>query len=131
MKKILLICVAAIGLNGCFYVSDDFSGKGFRMEEGDVFPPALLSFCPREKRFFTQVVNNGFGTYEVDGQNVKFTLIGSTMMMGEPENMARERRLTEALPKVTSYTLSDKTLTLNVADGEPLVFTEVGVNYCQ
>lgn len=67
--------------------------------------------------------NRMMGSYEhgeVQGE-ISIALGGTTMMMCPEELMLQERSIQELLPKVTSYTVADDTLTLTTDDGKTIV----------
>lgn len=67
-------------------------------------------------------VNNYFGSFEKDGNKIKFGPAGSTMMAG-PENLMKiERQYLQNLAKINAYSLNGKTLTLTGTDNLTLTF---------
>ena len=65
--------------------------------------------------------NSYFGGYTIDGADISFTDMGSTMMACEPQVMDSEQMYLDAMSKVDSFTATDDTLTLS-GDGVELVF---------
>lgn len=84
-----------------------------------------LTFSDTDNRYFGQVVNRYFGTYEF-GPDGKLTLSGaaSTLMLGPSELMQTEQDYLQNLTKVIGYTASDTGLTLELSDGTSLEFTK-------
>ena len=66
--------------------------------------------------------NNFFGTFEVAGDKLTFSALGSTMM-GCPEGMDTERAFLQALGETNRYEISGQFLTL-YADDRPLARLE-------
>lgn len=67
--------------------------------------------------------NRYFGSYQLDGQSLTFTPMGSTMMACPEPQMAQEAAFIAALSSVASYTIVGDQLQLTNAEGaEVLVF---------
>ena len=84
-----------------------------------------LSFDANEMRVNGQVVNLYNGTYEVNGDKIKFGPFASTMMMGPMDAMQTEQDYFQFMATVESYDLTDARLTLENADGKEIVFQQV------
>lgn len=84
-----------------------------------------LSFDANEMRVNGQVVNLYNGSYEADGDNIKFSPFASTMMMGPMDAMQTEQDYFQFMTTVETYDLSDGRLTLRNADGKEIVFQQV------
>lgn len=84
-----------------------------------------LSFDANEMRVNGQVVNLYNGTYEVNGDKIKFGPFASTMMMGPMDAMQTEQDYFQFMATVESYDLTDGRLTLKNADGKEIVFQQV------
>ncbi len=121
MKKIMISCAVAACLAGCG-PTDKLAGNAYQLTEPAAVMPIVLAFAPDENRFYGQAVNNYFGTYTIDGQNIAFSPVGTTMMMGAPDEMAAERTYLQSLPDVTTYRQTGNTLTLTKKDGQTLTF---------
>ncbi len=110
MKKILLALTAVFLLNAC---SDSapvsLKGKNFAFENDKAI---TLSFDANENKFHGKVLNNYFGSYTIDKNNIKFGPIASTMMAGPENEMKKEQAYFQNLGKVTTYSLKDKVLEL-------------------
>ena len=84
-----------------------------------------LSFDPTEMRVNGQVVNLYNGSYEVNGDQIKFSPFASTMMMGPMDAMQTEQDYFQFMTTVETYDLTDGRLTLKNADGKEIVFQQV------
>lgn len=84
-----------------------------------------LSFDANEMRVNGQVVNLYNGTYEVNGDKIKFGPFASTMMMGPMDAMQTEQDYFQFMATVESYDLTDGRLTLKNADGKEIVFQQI------
>lgn len=70
----------------------------------------------------TSACNSYFGGYTINGAEIAFTGVGSTMMACEPQEvMDSETKYLQALALVDAFTASDETLTLT-GEGVELVF---------
>ncbi len=84
-----------------------------------------LTFDATEMRVNGQVVNLYNGTYEAEGDKIKFGPMASTMMMGPMNAMQTEQDYFQFLTTVESYSLEDGRLTLKNAEGKEIVFQQV------
>ena len=84
-----------------------------------------LSFDANEMRVNGQVVNLYNGSYEVNGNQIKFSPFASTMMMGPMDAMQTEQDYFQFMTTVETYDLDDGRLTLKNADGKEIVFQQV------
>ena len=89
MKKLLTGLVAILMVVACSKSSESLRGKSFVTETANG-TKITLNFDATENRVSGKVVNNFFGPYEIDGNNIKFGMIGSTMMMGPEDAMKAE-----------------------------------------
>ena len=64
------------------------------------------------------------GTYEVDGDQITFSEVTSTLMACEDARMAQESVVTQVLSGTAEYEIQDDTLTLTNGDNV-LIFTAV------
>ena len=86
---------------------------------------ASLEFDAAEKRFSGYAdCNRLFGGYEQNGRTLRFSAVASTLMMCEPEQMAREQALSRALENTAAYSLDSRTLKLLDQQGNTLVEAE-------
>lgn len=84
-----------------------------------------LSFDANEMKVNGQVVNLYHGTYEANGDKIKFGPMASTMMMGPQNAMQTEQDYFQFLTTVESYSLEEGRLTLKNAEGKEIVFQQV------
>ena len=84
-----------------------------------------LSFDANEMRVNGQVVNLYNGSYEVNGNQIKFSPFASTMMMGPMDAMQTEQDYFQFMTTVETYDLNDGRLVLKNADGKEIVFQQV------
>lgn len=123
MKKLLTGLFAILMIVSCGKSSESLRGKSFVTETANG-TKITLNFDATENRISGKVVNNFFGPYEIDGNNIKFGMIGSTMMMGPEDAMKAEYEFFQVLSKVDSYSVEGKKLFLKTPDGS-LEFTLV------
>lgn len=106
--------------------NETFNGKNYSLSGQNNNAEITLGFDNKENRFFGKAaVNNYFGIYAIDGNNISFANMGATMMMGERELMDVEAAYIENMSKVNSYKLDGKKLYLYTGDGKELVFDEI------
>jgi heat shock protein HslJ len=67
-------------------------------------------------------VNSYFTDYTVEGEEIEFGPIGSTMMAGDEKLMTAEAAYFELLGTVTTFTVTTDTLTLKAEDQEVLTY---------
>ena len=84
-----------------------------------------LSFDANEMRVNGQVVNLYNGSYEVNGNQIKFSPFASTMMMGPMDAMQTEQDYFQFMTTVETYDLNNGRLVLKNADGKEIVFQQV------
>jgi heat shock protein HslJ len=88
----------------------------------DVDHPITLTFEEDNAIAGSSGCNSYFGGYTLEGSDISFTEMGSTMMACEPaEVMDAEGMYLDAMSKVDSFTATDDTLTMT-GDGVELVF---------
>lgn len=120
MKKIVSAIIAALALTACSKSEDTVVGKNYVLLPEKAI---TLTFDAKENRFYGQAVNNYFGEYKIDKNNITLTLIGSTMMAAPEEEMKKEMDYFQNLGKIKTYTLNGKNLELN-GDGVKLQYEE-------
>lgn len=126
MKKLLAVFLALFVAVSCSKSADTFKGKMYKLTTSPSDMNITLGFDENENRFFGKALNNYFGSYSIDGNEMIFGAIGTTMMAG-PENMMQaESNYLAALPNVNGYSLSGKKLVLKTSAGEELIFEETG-----
>ncbi|MBD5391544.1 META domain-containing protein [bacterium] len=115
-----LAALAACG-NGEETVS--LAGKKFVSSQPDT--TITMAFDENEMRVYGRVVNMYNGPYSIDGHNIKFGNIASTMMMGPAAAMDTEREYFQFLSTATKYDITDGRLTLTNDGGKEIVFQQV------
>ena len=100
------------------------SGRSFVLNNPENGATVTLNFDANENRFYGKVVNNYFGSYEVNGLQIKFGNPASTMMMGPLPLMEAESNYLKTIEKVDSFALEGKILKLRTPDGTVLKFQE-------
>lgn len=119
MKKIFALCSVLL-LMACAEKSNSLNGE-YKMLNAPEGAEITLGFD--DTRFFGKAaINNYFGSFEKDGNHIKLSPAGSTMMAG-PENLMKvEYQYLQNLEKVDAYTLDGSKLTLTGADNLKMVF---------
>jgi heat shock protein HslJ len=118
MKKVFLSLAMMLSLLGCEETSTlNLKGKEFRLKDSNY----TLLFDKEENKFYGKAVNNYFGVYVLDKNNIKLELQGSTMMMAPLDDMEKENKYFEDLKKISTYKLEQNTLSLK-GNGVELVF---------
>lgn len=126
MKKLCSIMFAILLMVGCSASSDgSFKGKNYKLTYAENGADITLGFSPTENKYHGRVVNNYFGMYTIDGNSIKFGPTGSTMMMGPQKLMQAEQNYFQTLPKIKTFKVHGKKLTLTTDNGEKLVFEEI------
>lgn len=126
MKKFLSVFLCILIMSGCGAKAESFKGKEYKLRNAENNAEIILGFGADGNRFFGKVVNNYFGTYAVEKDNISFGPAGATMMMGPEALMDAESNYLQMLPAITSFSLDGKKLVLKTADGKELVFEEIG-----
>lgn len=116
MRKLLTALFAVLMVVACGKSAESLRGKSFAAQS-DNGTNITLNFDAAENRVSGKVVNNFFGPYELDGNSLKFGMVGSTMMMGPEDAMKTEYEFFQFLGKVESYSLEGNKLILKTADG--------------
>ena len=120
MKKLFYTFIASLVISGCSNADvANFKGRTFVLEGKEI----SITFDAAENKFYGKAVNNYFGVYSIDKNNIKMELQGSTMMMGPSDKMVAETKYFNDLNGVTSYTLQGDVLTLK-SNGVDLRYLE-------
>lgn len=110
MKNFLLAICTLLMLSACKEnVETSLKGKTFTLENNKNI---TISFDAKENRFYGKAVNNYFGEYKIENNNITLSQVGSTMMMGPETEMEKEQKYFNELTKVKTYKLKNKTLEL-------------------
>lgn len=128
MSKFMSLIAGILMISACSAQEpDSFSGKEYKLTQAPNNAEITLGFDGKENRYFGKsAVNNYFGAYTLEGENLSFGPAGATMMAGPEPLMEAEREYLQFLADVKSYKLEDKKLILNGAEGKTLVFEETG-----
>jgi len=127
MKKILGLFAGILMLAACgSQEAETFKGYEYKLLNAPNDTRVTLAFDHTEDRYFGKIVNNYFGTYTVEGENITFGPAASTMMMGLPEGMEAESSFLQALPNVKTFEFIDGNLVLTADDDTQLVFEKIG-----
>lgn len=128
MKKVLLSIILGLSLIGCSSLrklpNQDFLGKSYSLASSSKDYKISIEFA--EDNFFGYSgVNNYFGKYQVQGNNLKFSAIGSTMMSGPTKAMNAEINYLDNLSKVNSFNFENDQLILKTINGKKLLFNKI------
>lgn len=126
MKKLLSLMLALVVVVGCAAKDNSFKGKEYKLTDAENGAEITLGFSATENRYFGKAVNNYFGMYTLEGNQITFGPAGSTMMMGPQPMMEAEGNYFKALPMTKTFNLDGKKLTLKTSEGKSLVFEEIG-----
>ncbi|MCL2338624.1 MAG: META domain-containing protein [Proteobacteria bacterium] len=114
-----VLAVAACGKNGAAV-----SLRGYECSTNVNGTTITLNFAADADRVSGKVVNTYNGPYEINGKNIKFGVMASTMKMGINANaMQVEYNYFKFLPTVNTFQLSSNGVLLLIsADGKGLRF---------
>jgi len=128
MKKVLLSIVLGLSLIGCSSLKSvpnkKVLGKSYVLSSSSKDYKISLNFA-EDNVFGYSGVNNYFGKYEVQGNNLKFDAIGSTLMSGPTKAMKAEIDYLNSLGEVNSFYFSKEQLVLKTINGKKLLFNEI------
>ena len=121
MKKILSLC-SILMLFACSNKAVSLDGE-YKMLNAPENAEITIGF--EGDRYFGQsAVNRYFGSFEKEGDKIKFGPAGATMMAGPEENMKAESAVLGAIAKVASVKADGENLLL--LDEEKNVVMELG-----
>ena len=128
MSKILSLLAGVLLFAACSsQEQNSFVGKEYKLTQAPNNTEISLGFDGKENRYFGKsAVNNYFGAYTLEGENLSFGPAGATMMAGPEPLMKAEQEYLQFLADVKSYKLEGKKLILNATDGKTLTFEETG-----
>lgn len=127
MKKYFAACLMLLAVAACSSKPEQsFKGKEYQLLQAQNDAVITLAFDDQELRYFGKIVNNYFGSYELDGKKIKFGPAASTMMMGPEDLMEAEQNFLQILPKIVSYHFVDDNLVLVTDNGQELAFKYLG-----
>ncbi len=125
MKKLLLGIMMLISVGAC-KPDATIQGNEYRLNDTPEDVEITLGFAPVENRFFGKAVNRYFGTYKIEGNQLKLGPVGSTMMMGPETAMNAEQQYFQDLSHVNTFQVTEDTLTLKLSDNKTLTFRKIG-----
>ena len=125
--KFFAVAAGILTLAACDNGADSAALKGRNFYVVENGTPVTITFDETENRVGGRIVNIYNGTYEIDGNHIKFGPMATTMMMGPAEAMQTEREYLQFLDTVETYKLKKDQLTLKGADGREVVFVETEI----
>ncbi len=128
MKKILSVVAMVLFMAACGTKEETFKGKEYTLVNPENDVEVIFGFDADENRFYGKIVNNFFGSYQAEGNKIKFGQVGTTMMMGPREAMEAEKNFLDMLPNVTNIDLKKQEMVLTTADQKYILFKEIGTS---
>lgn len=128
MSKILSLLAGILMFSACSAQEpNSFVGKEYKLTRAPNNAEITLGFDGKENRYFGKAaVNNYFGAYTLEGENLSFGPAGATMMAGPEPLMTAEQEYLQFLADVKSYKLEGNKLILTGAEDKTLTFEETG-----
>lgn len=117
MKK--FICILGLFLCACAPKAETPVGKNFVLIQAAQPMPITLTL-DADGRFYGKAVNNYFGVYQINENQIQMDLQGQTMMMGPIPQMQAEDDFFKSLREIKSFDFKNNQLILN-AD-KPYIF---------
>lgn len=121
MKK---ICALVLGLMlaACNKeATPEIKGNDYILLDAPEGMEITLSFAPDASEFYGQAVNRYFGNYKLDGNKIKFSTVGSTMMAAPEPMMNAETNYFKALDNIENISIENGNLILS-GDNSKLKF---------
>ena len=129
MKKILIAVLMCLSILGCKdettikKSSPSVKGVEYVLMNTPNDATITLTFSGEDNRYFGKVLNNYFGSYEMQNNgSLHLSGAASTMMAGPRDLMQLEQDYFIKLSKVIGYEISGDILTLHLSDGQTLVY---------
>ena len=129
MKKILIAVLMCLSILGCKdettikKSSPSVKGVEYVLMNTPNDATITLTFSGEDNRYFGKVLNNYFGSYEMqDNGSLHLSGAASTMMAGPRDLMQLEQDYFIKLSKVIGYEISGETLTLHLSNNDKLEF---------
>ena len=129
MKKILVAILMCLTVLGCKEEpilkksTPTIKGVTYVLMNTPNDATITLTFSGEDNRYFGKVLNNYFGSYEMqDDGNLTLSGAASTMMAGPRDLMQLEQDYFIKLSKVIGYEVSGETLTLHLSNNDKLEF---------
>lgn len=128
MSKFMSLIAGILMFSACSAQEpNSFIGKEYKLTQAPNNAEITLGFDGKENRYFGKAaVNNYFGAYTLEGENLSFGPAGATMMAGPEPLMTAEQEYLQFLSDVKSYKLEGNKLILTGAEGKTLTFEETG-----
>lgn len=128
MKKILAVAFAFLVLTGCLGPKG-LVGSEYQMVSGNNALNILIGFRD-DGIFYSNSINAVEGNYQVQGDKLTLAIQKRTHLAAQEafssEYMTMERKYMSMLPKISSYKLDGKHLTLYSYDGRKVEFERIG-----
>ena len=125
MKYLATIILSLFALTACG--EHTFKGNTYTLTTSPENMPITISFDPAENKYYGKALNNYFGNYVQNKNDITFTPVGTTMMMGSPTDMQAETNYLEELQQVVRFKVADKYLVLILKNNKELLFQKTGV----
>lgn len=123
MKKI--ICILGLFLCACAPKAETPVGKNFVLIQPAQPMPITLTL-DADGRFYGKAVNNYFGVYQINKNQIQMDLQGQTMMMGPIPQMQAEDDFFKSLREIKSFDFKNNQLILNA--NQPYTFEVSNTN---
>lgn len=114
MKKIFLLPLAF--LTACQANGEKLNGTAYQYQLNNT--PITIAFDKNENRYYGKVVNNYFGTYTTQSNEITFHPAGATMMMGPENEMKAEQEWFGLLSQITHFTKENNALIFTLKNGQ-------------
>lgn len=128
MKKILAVAFTFLVLTGCLGPKG-LVGSEYQMVSGNGFLNVIIGFRS-DGIFYSNSINAIEGNYQVNGDKLALAITKKTNLTDQSNYSgsftAMERRYVSMLPKINSFKLDGKHLTLNTYDGRSFEFERIG-----
>lgn len=128
MKRILAVAFTLLVLTGCLG-QKGLVGSEYQLVSGSKFLNIIIGFRDGGK-FYSNSINVITGVYQVQGDKLTLAVQKRTHLAAQEafssEYMGIEKKYVSMLPKVSSYKIEGKKLTLFAYDGRSLTFERVG-----
>lgn len=128
MKRILAVAFTLLVLTGCLG-QKGLVGSEYQVVSGTKFLNIIIGFRDNGK-FYSNSINALEGVYQVQGDKLTLAVQKRTHLAAQEafssEYMGIEKKYISMLPKISSYKIEGKKLTLYSYDGRNLTFERVG-----
>ena len=107
-----ILCILLVLLTGCKDKELTPVGQTYRLIQADQPIEITLTF-DKDGRFYGKAVNNYFGIYQINGQEITLNLQGQTMMAAPTSHMEFESNYLKSLRSIKNFELNEDVLILN------------------